>query len=157
MTRSRIAMATAFAAALITAGGPANASTPTTTTVHEHGVVETFVDVLPACEGNPSRYEITTTSNRVEHVTVFADGRIHETDTDTGTFSAVPKNNPSLPSYTGHFTIWDGFNANGKTVEGTFTFNVHGIGSDGSILRNHINAHFNVRPNGTVHEFFKCR
>ena len=155
MVKSRIAMATALTAALVAAGGPAHAA-PTTTTVHQHGVVETFVDVLPTCGANPPLYRITTTSNRVEHETVFADGRIHETDTDTGTFSAVPKNNPSLPSYTGHFAIWDGFNVNGKTVTGAFTFNVHGTGSDGSRLRNHINAHFNVRPDGTVHEFFKC-
>jgi hypothetical protein len=155
MIRSRIAITAALAAALVTVGGPAHAA-PTTTTVHEHGVVVTFVDVLPTCTDNPPRYTITTTSNRVEHQTVFADGRLHETDTDTGRFSAVPTDDPSLPSYTGHFTIWDGFNMNGKTVNGTFTFSVHGTGSDGSTLRNHSTAHFTSRPNGTVHEFFKC-
>lgn len=155
MLGRRFAMAAAVATALVTAGGPAHAA-PTTTTVHEHGVIETFVDVLPTCEADPAKYRITTTSNRVEHVTLFADGRVHETDTDTGTFEAVPKNAPSLPSFTGHFTVWDGFNVNGKTVTGTFTFSVHGTGSDGSTLRNHVNAHFNVRPDGTVHEFFRC-
>jgi hypothetical protein len=29
---------------------------------------------------------------------------------------AVPVDDPSLPSYTGKFTVWGGFNANGKTV-----------------------------------------
>ena len=157
MVRNRIAIAVALtAAALVTAGGPAHAA-PTTTTIHQHGAVETFVDVLPTCTDNPPRYTITTTSNGVQHQTVFADGRVHETETQTGTFSAVPKDDASLASYTGHFTTWDGFNMNGKTVNGTFTFHVHGTGSDGSTLRNHVNGHFNVRPDGTVHEFFKCR
>ena len=35
-------------------------------------------------------------------------------------FMAVLVEDPSLPSYTGHFTVWGGFNANGKTVNGTF-------------------------------------
>jgi hypothetical protein len=156
MTRRLLGIVALALVALVVPSGPASAA-PTTTTTHEHGVVETFVDVAPSCEGNPPRYTITTTSNRVEHQTVFADGRVHETDTDAGTFLAVPKDDPSLPSYTGHFTAWDGFNMNGKTVNGTFTFHVHGTGSDGSTLRNHVNGHFNERPNGTVHEFFKCR
>jgi hypothetical protein len=46
-----------------------------------------------------------------------------------GTFVAVPVDDPSLPSYTGTFTVWGGFNANGKTVNGTLTMTVHGTGS----------------------------
>ena len=57
---------------------------------------------------------------------------MHGTFTQTGTFVAVPLNDPSLPSYTGRVTIWGGFNANGTTVNGTFTFNVRATGSDGS-------------------------
>src|SRR6266508_4082517 len=61
-----------------------------------------------------------------------------------------------LPSYTGKFTVWGGFNQNGNTVNGTFTFNVRGSGSDGSTFKNHTTEHFNVRPDGTVNEFFHC-
>jgi hypothetical protein len=46
----------------------------------------------------------------VEHTTTFDDGRIHATFTQTGTFVAVPLDDPSLPSYTGKFTVWGGFN-----------------------------------------------
>ncbi len=109
----------------------------------------------PSCEDNPPTYEVTSTSNGVSHETVFADGRVHATFTDTGTFVAEPLD-PALPSYTGKFTIWGGFNANGRSVNGTFTFNIHGTGSDGSTLRNHVTDHFNERPNGTVQQFFKC-
>ena len=62
---------------------------------------------------------------------------MHATFTQTGTFVAVPLDDPSLPSYTGKFTIWGGFNANGTTVNGTFTFNLHGTGSDGSTFNTH--------------------
>ena len=73
--------------------------------------------------------------------------------TQTGTFVAVPLEDPSLPSYTGKVTIWGGFNANGTTVNGTFTFNLSATGSDGSTINTHQVDHFNVRPDGTVNEF----
>ena len=78
------------------------------------------------------------------------------TFTQTGTFTAAPLEDPSLPSYTGKFTTWGGFNANGSTTNGTFTFNVRGTGSDGSTFSNHNVEHSNQRPDGTVHEFFRC-
>lgn len=136
--------------------GPAYAGPPTTETNHVKGLIETFVDVVPTCEGGGPLYTITTTSNGVEHVTLFDDGRVHATFTQTGTFSAVPLNDPSLPSYTGKFTIWGGFNQNKSTVTGTFTFMARGTGSDGSTFSINTVEHFNERPDGTVHEFFHC-
>ena len=141
-------------AGLMLIGAPALAAGPTTTTTHEKDFVETFVDVLPSCDGSGALYTVTTTSNLVFHETVFADGRVHATFTQTGTFVAVPLAGGA--TYTGKFTVWGGFNANGKVVEGTFTFNIRGTGSDGSTFRNHTDEHFNVRPNGTVNEFFHC-
>jgi hypothetical protein len=147
------------AVGLMLIGAPAFAAgSPDTQTTTQKNLVETFVDVVPSCEGGGPLYTITTTSNLVEHETVFADGRVHATFTQTGTFVAVPLDDPSLPSYTGKFTNWDGFNQNGAVVtEGTFTFNVRGTGSDGSTFQNHVNGHFNVPPDGSVHEFFHCR
>ena len=63
---------------------------------------------------------------------------------------------PSLPSFTGKFTIWGGFNQNGTTVNGTNTCNLRGTGSDGSTSSTHQTDHFNVRPDGSVNEFFRC-
>lgn len=140
---------------LVLLAGPAYAS-PTTETNTAKGVVETFVDVVPTCEGGGPLYTITTTSNLIEHETIFDDGRVHATFTQTGTFSAVPLEDPTLPSYIGKFTVWGGFNANGSTVNGTFTFSARGTGSDGSTFSNHSVEHFNVRPSGSANEFFHC-
>jgi len=143
-------------AGLLLIGTPAFAQPPVTTTTTEKDLVETFVDVVPTCEAGGPLYTITTTSNLISHETVFDDGRLHATFTQTGTFVAEPPAGTSLPSYTGKFTVWGGFNQNGKTVNGTFTFTVHGKGSDGSTFRFHTTEHFNVRPDGTVNEFFRC-
>jgi hypothetical protein len=145
-----------MAAGLLLVGAPAFAQPPVTQTTVQKNLVETFVDVVPSCEGGGPRYTITTTSNAIEHTTTFDDGRIHATFTQTGTFVAVPLEDPSLPSYTGKFTVWGGFNQNGNTVNGTFTFTARGTGSDGSTFQNHTTDHFNQRPDGTVNEFFHC-
>ena len=152
MKRLTLLLLTGF---LVLLAGPAYAA-PTTTTSTAKGVVETFVDVVPTCEGGGPLYTITTTSNLIEHETAFDDGRVHGTFTQTGTFKATPLNDPTLPSFTGKFTTWGGFNANGSTVNGTFTFNVRGTGSDGSRFSNHNVDHFNVRPDGSANEFFHC-
>jgi hypothetical protein len=145
-----------IAIGLFSVAAPAFAQPPTTDTTHENGLVETFVDVIPSCDEDGAPYTITTTSNLVEHETVFDDGRVHATFAQTGTFVAVPLEDPSLPSFTGHFTQRGGFNQNGNTVNGTFTFNLRGTGSDGSIVRIHLVDHFNERPDGSVNEFFHC-
>jgi hypothetical protein len=141
---------------LLVVAVPALASPPETTTTIQKDLVETFVDVVPSCEGGGPLYTVTTTSNLVSHETIFEDGRIHGTFTQTGSVVAVPLEDPSLPSYTGHFTVWGGFNANGTTVNGTFTFNVRLVGSDGSTVTNHVVDHFNLRPDGSVNQFFHC-
>ena len=97
---------------------PAVAAPPVTETIILKGVTETFVDVAPTCEMGGPLYEITITYNSVEHETVFDDGRVHATFTQTGTFVAVPLD-PSDPGGSGHFAIWGGFNQNGTSVNGT--------------------------------------
>lgn len=146
-----------LAAGLILVTGTAAAAAPSTQTRHEKGLVETFIDIVPTCGGGGPRYTVTTTTNTVEHETIFADGRVHATFTQTGRFVAEPLNSDAgLPNYTGRLTIWGGFNDNGKTVNGTFTFNIRGTGSDGSTFRTHLVDHFNERPDGSVNAFFRC-
>ena len=53
----------------------ASAAPPETTTTTTKNLVETFVDVVPTCDASGADYTITTTSNLVEHETVFDDGR----------------------------------------------------------------------------------
>jgi hypothetical protein len=144
-----------MAAGLLLVGAPAFAQPPVNTTNVQKNLVETFVDVVPSCEEGGALYTITTTSNLVEHETAFDDGRVHATFTQTGTFVAVPLE-AGLPSYTGKVTIWGGFNQNNQVVNGTFTFNLHATGSDGSRISINASEHFNERPDGTVNEFLHC-
>ena len=148
-----------LATGLLSVAAPAFAQPPTTVTTHEKGLVETFVDFIPTepCAEEGPLYTITTTSNLVMHETTFDDGRVHATFTQTGTFVAVPLEDPSLPSFTGRVTIWGGFNQNNQSAAGTFTFSVSLKGSDGSRISTQQVEHFNARPDGSVHEFFKCQ
>lgn len=133
---------------------PAGAAPPSTETNVEHGGSETFVEFFTCDAGD--LYEITITYNLIEHVTAFSDGRIHMTFTQTGTFDAVPLD-PGGQQASGHFAIWGGFNANGKTENGTFTFNVNGTYDDGSRISTHFVAHFNETPDGAAFFFERCR
>jgi hypothetical protein len=136
---------------------PASAAPPETTTVTAKNVVETFLDTVPTCEGGGPLYVVTTSTNFIEHSTAFDDGRFHGTFTQSGKVSAVPLDPTlGLPSYTGRLAVWGGFNANGAETNGTFTFNITLTGSDGSKVSHHEVEHFDQRPNGTVHEFFRC-
>lgn len=153
MFRRLAAVLAACCLALV--AGPAFAAADTDTRT-EKNLVENFVDVLPSCEEDAPLYDITTTSNLVEHSTILDDGSMHFTFTQTGTFVAEPLD-AGLPSYTGRFTVWGGFNLTNNTANGTFTFSVTGKGSDGSRLRNTSVDHFNERSDGTVNQFFHCR
>ncbi|TCO36072.1 hypothetical protein EV652_101963 [Kribbella steppae] len=158
MLRRLLLMVGLLIAGFLFAGAPAFGAPPVTETTTQKNLVETFVDIVPNsnCVEEGPLYTITTTTNLIMHSTIFDDGREHDTFTQTGTFVAVPLEDPTLPSYTGKVTIWGGFNANGATVNGTFTFNLHATGSDGSTINTHQVDHFNARPDGTVNEFFHC-
>jgi hypothetical protein len=118
-----------------------------------HNVTESFPDVNP-CTGDPST--VTITYNGVGHVTLLPNGTSHFTITQTGDVVFVP-DDPSLLTYTGHFTNWAGFNSNNKNEAGTVTFTVHLTGSDGSTLKFHLTEHFNVSASGVVNAFSKPR
>jgi hypothetical protein len=119
-----------------------------TETFTEHGGTDTFTDVVPC--GAEGAYDITITYNTVEHAT-FGPKSVHFTFTVTGTFVAVPQD-PALPTYTGHFTESGGFNENAKNASGTFTFSLHGTGSDGSTITFNAVEHFNVSASGIENE-----
>jgi hypothetical protein len=109
--------------------GPAMAQATSTTTPF-HGVTEEFPDVNP-CTGDPATIRITY--NGVLHESTAANGSFHLTGTQTGTVVVTP-DDPTLPTYTGHFTVWFGGNINSQNEGFWFTFNVKAIGSDGSRL-----------------------
>ena len=167
-TRIRRSLLVVLLAALIAAlpAATALAANPGKT-VTFHNRVETFVDVLP-CTDIP--YQVTTTSNGVEHfqLRTLPDGTevAQFTFTQTGTFTAVTVSGVG-PTYTGRFTVWDGGMAFNPVIsdEGeilsadkwvdTFTFTVRGTGYDGSSIFEHVTGHINVNPLGATNEFFK--
>ena len=53
-------------------------------------------------------------------------------------------------TYTGHFTVWGGFNLNEKNTNDTFALTVRLAGSDGSSIIAHEVQHFALNANGTV-------
>lgn|SRR6266550_9325614 len=92
-----------------------------------------------------------TADNGVAHITILTSGQgagtFWATFTATGPASFVP-DDPSQPSYSGKFTIWDGENGNLNNQVATFTGTFHLTGTDGSILRLHETAHMNVSASG---------
>jgi len=129
MTR-RIVLLACLTGLLVAVVAPAAVAQSTAFTETVQGVTETFTDVNP-CTGDPGT--ITVTYNGIFHITEDPQGGLHITGTQTGTFSFAP-DDPTLPSYTGRFTVWFGGNV-GANGEGFWeTFSVRGIGSDGSTL-----------------------
>ena len=99
------------------------------------------------CSGVRGTQTIDFTS--VLHFTVLDSGAFHVTGTLTGTFTFVPED-PSQPTYTGHFTIRFGEHINSSNSTTTQTFNVVLMGSDGSQLRERALFGFTRNANGTV-------
>ncbi len=157
LRRLSVAVLAGLALFLGLAGAASGTPPVSNTNDHEKNFVETFDDFVPSCEGGGPLYHVTVTSNLHEKETVFADGTVHATFTQSGKVVATPVDTTlGLPSYTGNVTAWGNFNITNQTVEGGSTFHVNLKGSDGSTVSNHAGDHFNVRPDGSVHEFMKC-
>jgi len=134
----------------------------------EHNVTETIFDVVP-CHPELGGYQITITYNAQFHDTQNKNGD-WVTGTSTGTFSAVAiqftigqdqdgnpivvpvldGNDATIPrpgeSYTGHFTQWFGGSINRNNSVFSDTFNVGGVGSEGTTFRAHFNDHIVFGP-----------
>jgi energy-converting hydrogenase Eha subunit E len=116
----RLVLALLSAAALLLL--PATAATADTNI--EHNVSETMHDQVP-CVGLAT---ITITYNAVEHFSAAADGSVHGTATQTGTFIAVLD---AGGTSSGRFTVWDGFNVSADGSRATFTFTFSGTVKSG--------------------------
>ncbi len=151
MRRRLVLILLAVAAIMVVAAPSASAAGAgaVSFTQTEHNATETDTDVNP-CTGAPGT--LTLTYNAIFHVTTLANGTYWATFTQTGTFSFVPFDS-SQPSYTGHFTVWDGDNWNNQNTTETATFMVIGTGSDGSMLAFHETEHFSVSATGVTTSF----
>jgi hypothetical protein len=154
--RIRLALGAIVAATTIIFGAPAAlaaAAGAQSFTQNWHNVTETSTDMNP-CTGAPGT--LTLTYNAVFHITTLDNGTYWATFTQTGTFSFVPFDS-SQPSYTGHFTVWDGDNWNNQNTTETATFTVIGTGSDGSKLTFHETEHVSTSATGATLSFDKLR
>jgi hypothetical protein len=114
-------------------------------TIHSDGTLSSLT--VNPCSGVPGTQTIDFTS--VLHFTVLDNGGFHVTGTLTGTFTFVP-DDPSQPTYTGHFTSWFGEHVNSSNSTTTQTLDVVLKGSDGSQLKEHALFRFTRNANGTV-------
>lgn len=90
------------------------------------------------------------------HVTIVTSGPgagdFHVIGSETGDGVLTPTD-PTLPSYSGHFT--SRFDNNGNLNNGTFTnlLIIHATGSDGSRLDFHMVQHVSVSATGVTTSF----
>ena len=99
------------------------------------------------CTGDPGT--LTTTFDDVFHLTINATGGEEATLAITGSAVFVPSD-PSLPTYTGHFTLFFGNENNLQNSVEQKTSNIEAIGSDGSHLKEHQNVEVTMNANGVV-------
>jgi hypothetical protein len=107
---------------------------------------DSFAHINP-CSGATGT--LTVAFSGVLHITTLDNGTVHVTETLTTTAMFVP-NDPSQPTYTGHYAESDSFNTNANNVTGTVTFNAIAHGSDGSLIKMHALYHRTVNADGTV-------
>lgn len=111
-----------------------------------HNAVTTMPSANP-CSGVPGN--VMLTYNGVIHYTIDKAGDFWTTGNQTGDFSFIPSV-ASQPSYTGHFHNWFGESDNRQNNVNHFTFQVQGVGSDGSVLSFHETEHVSTDANGNI-------
>lgn len=136
---------------MVSSAALADGNGATTFTQTFHNAVQTMPSNNP-CTGASGN--VTLVYNGVFHYTINKAGDFWDTSNQTGTFTFVP-DDTSQPSYTGTFHMWFGDSFNNHNQVNHFTFQVHGIGSDGSTLDFHETAHFSVSASGMVQTFDK--
>ncbi len=146
-----VCVATACLLLLTLSSALADGNGATTFTQTFHNAVDSFPNPNP-CTDVPGT--VTLTYNGVFHFTVNKDGDYWDTGNQTGDFVFTP-DDASQPSYTGHFHNWFGDSINNHNQVDHMTFQLNGVGSDGSTLTLHEVAHFSVSATGMVESFDK--
>src|SRR5579859_5606105 len=118
----------------------------TTFTQTFHNAVTTMPSGNP-CSGVPG--DVTLTYNGVFHITSNKAGDFWVTGNQTGDFSFVPSVG-GAPSYSGNFHLWFGDSSNNQNDVNHFTFQLQGVGSDGSVLTFHETEHVSTDANGNI-------
>ena len=148
MIRSRLigvaAAALIGAAVGVPAALGAGAGTVSFTQTIKNQVVDSEADSNP-CTGATGTFTLFAKS-AVFHITFNSKG-FWATFTASGTATFVP-DDPSQPSYSGHFATWDGENGNLRNGTETAIFSARLTGTDGSLVTNHEVAHISFSASG---------
>lgn len=125
---------------------PSNGNGAQTCTVTFHNDVQVFpIGPPPACQIAGT---ITQTFNGVFHIIINNAGDEWDTSTMTGPFVLVP-NDPSIPTYTGHATMWFGDSFNNQNMVSHFTINAHATAPNAPAIDFHETFHFSISASGT--------
>jgi hypothetical protein len=146
--RLRLLVPGALLAVLVALFTPMSALAQATTTTTHFAFTETIAGDVNPCSGAPET--LTQTVKGVTHLTELPGGSYHTTTTMVVRFTAMPQD-PSLPTYTGKATLWQGENL-GKQSNYTATFTGHftATGSDRSRITSHFVGHITRHVDGTV-------
>jgi hypothetical protein len=152
------------------AGARAGTSPPTSQQAHpqpepilDEGDVTSahiFTDVTQSfpfanpCSGAPGTATITFSG--VMQITYLSSGPCAGTfqvsSNETGNGQLTPTD-PTQPSYSGHFTSRFATNTNPNNGTATTIVNIHGVGSDGSLLIFHLVQHITINATGVIISF----
>jgi len=124
----------------------ANGNGSQTCTVHFKDAVQTFhIGPPPSCLIAGT---VTQTFNGVFHITINKAGDSWDTSTMTGPFVLVP-DDPSIPTYTGHATMWFGDSFNNQNQVMHFIINAHATAPNAPAFDFHETFHFSTSASGT--------
>jgi hypothetical protein len=131
-------------------GNPVTVVPNCTQTIVVKNVPQSMPSANP-CTNAPGTISINYT-NDVFHINVNGAGDIWLTQTLTGSATATP-DDPLLPSYSGHVTIWFGASMNKNNYVLHDTFNATLTGTDGSTITMHMVDHLSANASGIVNTF----
>src|SRR5919204_6807743 len=142
-----VSLIAALGLATFASTASAQANGAQTFTQVDKDVVQVIPGSVEACTGDVGT--LTLAFNFVFHVTANAAGGEEATRVITGSVLFVP-DDPSLPTYTGHFTLLFGNEINFQNDLEQKVSNIEAIGSDGSHLKEHQNVQLTTNANGVV-------
>lgn len=150
-------LTTAIALAALVAATAGSASANAVTTNLDLSGQQSVEPGSPTCAGGTATNTFTFKTGHF-HETDHPDGTSHDTLTVEGPFLQVP-DDPTQPTYTGHFSFWDGDNFNKNVqISPNFTTNIDASGTDGSVIHIHWTFFAQVRDGQLqmVNSTFTC-
>jgi hypothetical protein len=144
----KLALSVVVAVAAMAIPSAASAKGPPDVVLTETAVVSATVPFGTPCGGGGM---VTVEFHDVFHVTEFADGSVHVSTNQNGTFAFVPDpvSNPDGLSSSGHYRTGGSFSSTQNSITDTSVFNIVGRDENGDQVKVQIRSHFTI-ANGEV-------